>query len=137
MTLQGDLPDWTVQTAPLINNASATNQGAGNVITLFSSLTPYRIWAVWVDVSIASGNTFAGGPSVWGAQIGDGSGAALLRVERHCAVTNQINGGVAVMPLQGYTPIQSLGAFTTNLVTDAGITQLFTRASGGILYSIP
>lgn len=137
MSLSGDLPDWTVETAPLIQNASATNQGAGGIIQLLQSANPYRIWAVWVDVSISSSSTFAGGPSTWGAQVGDGSGAALLRAQCHCATSNQNNAHGLVMPLSGYTPIKSGGLYTTNLVTDAGITNLFTRANGGILYSIP
>lgn len=133
----GDMPDWTVQTAPLIRNASFVNQGAGSVLQLFQSANPYRIWAVWVDVSIASGNTFAGGPSTWGAQVNDGSGAALLRAQCHCAVANQNSAHGLAFQLTGYTPVLNAGFFTTNLITDAGITQLFTRASGGILFSVP
>ncbi len=133
----GDLPDWETLVSPNITSASFANIGAGLVDTLLSSPTPYRIWGVWIDVTVASAGAFTGGPVEWGAQIGDGSGLALIRVQRHIAVANQNNAGSLSIQLPGFTPKISSGNYTTNLITDTGITNLFTRASGGILYSIP
>lgn len=133
----GDLPDWETLVSPNITSASFANIGAGLVDTLLTSASPYRIWGVWIDVTVASSSTFAGGPVEWGAQIGDGSGLALIRVQRHIAIASHEAGGSLSIQLPGFTPKISGGFYTTNLITDAGITNLFTRASGGILYSIP
>lgn len=135
--LNADLPDWSILTNPNILNASFNNQGSGLIDQLFQSPNPYRIWAAWIDVSAGTGSTYAGGVLTWGAQIGDGSGASLLRVQVHFAVANQVNQQALALPINGYTPKISAGQYTTNLVTDAGITNMFTRANGGILFSIP
>ncbi len=137
MTVQGDLPDWSVLVIPNLRSASAGNQGSGLIVQLLSSATPYRIWVAWVDVSLASNTLLGGLPVTWGAQIGDGGGNPLVRSQRHIAAVSHEIGGSLSIAMNGYTPIQSAGQYTTNLVTDAGITNLFTRSSGGILYSIP
>ena len=138
MSLSGDLPDWTVETAPNILSASFNNIAAGVVQQLFQSPNPYRIWAVWVSISVATDNIYAAGTvSTWGAQVGDGTGASLLRVQCHVSNANQVNQQALGLAVPGFTPAKSGGFYTTNLVTDVGITHVFTRANAGILYSIP
>ena len=97
----GDLPDWETLVSPNITSNSFGNIGAGLVDQLFQSVNPFRIWGAWIDVTIASGGSFTGGPVEWGAQIGDGSGLALIRVQRHVAVANQINAGSLSIAIPG------------------------------------
>lgn len=133
----GDMPDWTTQTAPLVTSQSFTNQGAGQVLQLNQSANPYRIWGVWVQVSVTTIAGYAGGAQTWGAQVNDGSGIALLRAAIHVGAAG-VNGEQSLsLAIPGFTPKFSAGFFTTNFVTDAGIVGLFTRASAGILFSQP
>lgn len=135
--LAGDEPDWGTLVAPFVLNSSANNVGPNNVITLFSSSSPYRIWGVFVTVSTATSTGYTSGVQTVGAQVGDGSGASLLRCQVHVATaSDRANQGLS-LSINGYTPIKSGGLYTTNLITDVGFTGLFFRANAGILYSIP
>ncbi|SRR5712691_10063805 len=133
----GDLPDWQIPTAPNILLATSINQGAAVNIVLANALNPIRLWGAWLDVSIASGGTFAGGPSLWGAQLQDENATVLFRVQRHIAVANQNNAGQLFTELGGITVSPNAGVWRVRFVTDAGIAQLFTRASAGLLVSNP
>ena len=133
----GDLPDWSVLVNPNIKSASFSAIPANNSSQLFQSATPYRIWAAWISISGATSSTYAGGYFEWGARIGDGSGASLLRASLNVIAANEIADDSIALPISGYTPILSAGFFTTNFITEAGITNGFFRGSGGILYSQP
>lgn len=133
----GDLPDWSVLVNPNIKSASLVDQGAGVVTALFQSATPYRIWAAWLDISAFTSGSFALGASAWGARIGDGAGNALIKVITYFGAASQILSKALALPIAGYTPVVSGGNYTTNFITDVGFANMFTRASGGILYSQP
>jgi hypothetical protein len=134
----GDLPDWTTQTAPLVRSSSEVNMGAGLVLPLLTGTEKFRVWGAWISVSVASDTSFGtGSPQTWGAQIGDSIGGALVRAQVHIANNNQVNQQHVNIAIPGFTPLLSSGDYTINFITDVGITHLFTRASGGILYSIP
>lgn len=133
----GDMPDWTTQVAPLVTSNSATNQSPGAVVQIFQSATPYRIWGVWVSISAGASSSFTGAPVTWGAQIGDGSGIALVRAQVHLAAAGASDSDALSLALPGFTPKISGGFFTTNLVCDAAITNVFARGNGGILFSQP
>ncbi len=135
--LNADLPDWSVLTNPNILNASFNNLSPGNIQQLFQSSSPYRIWAAWVNVSEATSAAYVAAVNTWGAQIGDGSGASLLRVQLHFVTPSSISNQALALPINGYTPVQSAGFYTMNLITDVGFTNMFGRANGGILFSIP
>jgi hypothetical protein len=137
MTVQGDLPDWSILVNPLIKNASANQVAPGNVITLLTSATPYRIWAAWITLVGSSTAGYVNAFSHYGAQIGDGSGASLIRAEFAVQAASQTGQCTISLPINGYTPIISGGLYTTNLITDAGIANVNGRANGGILYSTP
>lgn len=133
----GDLPDWSVLVNPNIKNASVSSIAANNSTQLFQSATPYRIWAAWLDVVGFASSSYAGGFFDWAARIGDGSGASLLRCSAPIANPGNITVESVALQIPGYTPIFSAGFYTTNLITEAGITNGFFRGSGGILYSQP
>lgn len=133
----GDLPDWSVLVNPNIRNSSSSSNAANNVIQLFQSATPYRIWAAWLDVVGFASSTYSGGFFDWGSRIGDGSGASLIRCSAPIANAGNITFNSMALQINGYTPILSAGFFTTNLSTEAGITNGFFRGSGGILFSQP
>lgn len=133
----GDLPDWSVLVNPNIKSASLVDQGAAVVTALFQSATPYRIWAAWLDISAWTSSSFSLGASAWGARIGDGSGAALIKVITYFGFASQTISKALALPISGYTPVLAAGMYTTNFITDTGFTNMFTRASGGILYSQP
>lgn len=135
--LTGDEPDWGTLVSPFVLNASANNVGPNNVTQLFQSTSPYRIWGVFLSVSTATNAGYASGLQTIGAQLGDGSGASLIRCQVHVTGVNDKGNQALAMAINGYTPIKSGGFYTTNLVTDVGFSGLFFRANGGILYSIP
>ena len=136
-TPMGDLPDWETLVSPQILSAAAANVGPNNVQPLLASLSPYRIWGVWLSITVATAAAYAAGVQTIGAQIGDGSGKPLLRVQVHITSPDQLANQPLAIPVAGFTPILSGGFFTTNLVTDVGQTNAFFRANGGILYSQP
>jgi len=131
------MPDWSVQVAPLVTSNSGTNQSPGTVFQIFQSASPYRIWGVWVSVSAGASSSFTGAPVTWGAQVGDGSGIALVRAQVHLAGASTSDSDALSLAIPGFTPKVSGGFFTTNLVTDAAITNVFARGNGGILFSQP
>lgn len=136
-TPMGDLPDWETLVTPQILSAAAANIGPNNIQQLLQSANPYRIWGVWISITCATSSSYALGVQTIGAQIGDGSGKPLLRVQIHITTTNQIPNQSLAIPINGYTPVLSSGFYTTNLVTDVGQANAFFRANGGILYSQP
>lgn len=134
----GDLPDWTTGVAPLVRSSSEVNQGAGLVLPLQTGVQKFRVWGAWISITVASDGSFtAGSPQTWGAQIGDSIGGALVRAQVHIANIDQVNQQHVNIAIPGFTPLISGGSYTINFITDVGIAHLFTRASGGILYSIP
>ncbi len=135
--LNADLPDWSILTNPNILNASSNQVAPGNIITLFQSATPYRIWAAWISLVGSATAGYVNAFSHYGAQIGDGSGASLLRAEFAVQAASQTGQCQLALPINGYTPIKSGGFYTTNLITDAAIGNVNARANGGILFSIP
>lgn len=135
--LNADLPDWSILTNPNILNASANQIAPGNVITLFQSVNPYRIWGVWLSLVGTATAGYLNAFSHYGVQIGDGSGASLIRAEFAVQAANQQGQSALALPINGYTPVKSAGFYTTNLITDASIGNVNGRANGGILFSIP
>jgi hypothetical protein len=135
--LNADLPDWSVLTNPLILNASFNAILPGNLLHLFQSVSPYRIWAAWITLVGSATAAYVNAFSQYGAQIGDGSGASLLRASFAVQAASQTGQCSIALPINGYTPIISGGLYTTNLITDAGIGNVNARVNAGILFSIP
>src|SRR5712692_5399997 len=96
--LQADLPDWSILTNPNILNASANQVVPGSVIQLFQSANPYRIWAVWISLVGSATAAYVNAFSHYGAQIGDGSGASLLRAEFAVQAANQVGQCQLALP---------------------------------------
>jgi hypothetical protein len=133
----GDLPDWQALVAPNILLSTSISQSAGANVVVASAPNPLRLWGAWMDVSIASANAFVGGPSVWGANLQDDNGTVYLRIACHLAVANQNNRGQQYVDFKGIVIPTTAGAARFRFVTDANITNVFVRASCGVLVSNP
>lgn len=138
MTAQtADLPDWSILVNPNIFSASFSAIAANNSMQLFQSAAPYRIWTAWVSVSAAAAAAYVAAYFEWGAHIGDGSGKSLLRASVNVIAAGNVVNNAISLPMNGYTPVFTAGFYTTNFITEPGVTNVFFRGSGGILYSQP
>lgn len=132
-----DLPDWSLLVNPLILSSSFIDQAEGTQQQLFQSLTPYRIWMAWLDLSANTVAAYSAGSQLVGIHIGDGSGKSLIKLSAYMSQANQQVNKALAIPINGYTPVLSAGFYTTNLIVDTRPANFFIRGSGGILYSQP
>jgi hypothetical protein len=133
----GDLPDWQTLVTPNVVQGNVIDQGANLTSALFSSGAPFRVWSLWVRISISTNSTYAGGQAEMRAQAQDGGGNVLLETAVIMSAANQTANQALALSLPGFTPINFGGTYSIVLVTSVGLTNLTFRASCGMFYSIP
>lgn len=136
-TPSGDQPDWQTLVTPQILNANVIDQIANVTNTLLSSSNPFRVWGLWIRVSVSTNGTYAGGQAEMRAQLQDGAGNVLLESAVIMSAINQGQNQSLAIPLPGFTPAKFNNAYSVVLVTSVGLTNLTFRASGGMFYSQP
>jgi hypothetical protein len=134
---QGDLPDWQAFTAPPCLAASTGDQPANTSFAIVTSGSPFRIWGVWLRLSIATSSAYTGGVLGWEGKVLDGAGNILLDLMVHVIAANQINHAELAIPVPGFTPGFGGGSYNIQGITPATLTNVFARWAAGAFYSIP
>jgi hypothetical protein len=136
-TPKGDLPDWQTFTAPPILPASVVDQAASFTSQILQSVSPFRVWGIWVRMSVCTSGAYVAAVLEMKTEIQDGNGNVLLEVACHVVAANQITHAELTMPCPGFTPANSGGFYQVQLKTDPSAANVFYRGSGGIFYSQP
>lgn len=133
----GDLPDWQILSPPNMVAGSQVNIASGQNVLITSGSQPQRVWSAWLSISMGSNGTYAAAVNRWGAQIQDDNGIVYLRLEGTICVANQTVNLSLGIPLNGVTAPVAAGQSKIHLVTDAALTNVTTRANGGVVASSP
>lgn len=134
----GDLPDWTVATAPLVIAASKTGVNASANLNIFSSPNPFRVWGLWIASVLAADNTYVAALLRVEIQIADGSGRVLLAAEVAIEVPSTGTTAHIAIPAPGITPVISASTYSVAVITSAAsATGVISKTSAGIWYSQP
>jgi hypothetical protein len=136
-TPMGDLPDWQTFTAPPILPASVIDQQASLTSQILQNTVPYRVWGIWVRMSVTTAAAYAAAVLEIKTQILDGNNNVLLEVACHVVAANQTVHAELAIPCPGFTPGNTGGFYQVQLKTDPSAANVFYRASGGIFYSQP
>jgi hypothetical protein len=136
-TPKGDLPDWQAFTAPPVLVASSGDQPANTSLAIVTSANPFRVWGVWLRLSIATSSSYAGGVLGWEVKLLDGAGNLLLDEMVHVIAANQINRSNIAIAVPGFTPGFGGGSYNVQGSAAATLTNVFARWSAGVYYSMP
>lgn len=121
---------------PLLTIASAVQVQAGHTVELLPQTTrSVSIFGAWLSISAATSAKYSLGIQTWGASITDQAGNALLRVQVHLGGPNQITSEASALLMAGIPLDPETEAHQVVLVTDRGVSEMYTRANGGISYS--
>jgi hypothetical protein len=133
----GDLPDWQTFTAPAIVAASVIDNPASTLANILISGGAFRVWGVWVRMSLCTNAAYVAAILEVKTQILDGNGNVILEVACHVTAANQSQHDSLAIPVPGFTPALNTGAYAIQLKSDASAANVFYRASGGIYWSQP
>jgi hypothetical protein len=133
----GDLPDWSSQITPAFQNLSVNNQLSNVTTQLISSSVPFRIWGMWLTLSIASNAAWNAAGQYSGCRLIDGSGAILLNAAASVTRTQDHAEVAVALSLNGYKPLVQSSFYTVNFVTDTVPVNVFMHGSGGLFVSQP
>jgi hypothetical protein len=136
-TPQGDLPDWQAFTAPPVLVSGLSDIQANINATILQSGTPFRVWGVWVRMSMSTSAGYVAAILEIVTQIVDGNGNVLLEVACHVTAANQSQHDCLAIPVPGFTPALSSSLYAISLKTGASAANVFYRGGGGIYYSQP
>jgi len=133
----GDLPDWQVPSPPGILAVATLDQQATLNTVLFQSAVPFRVWGLWLRMSMATNAAYVAAILEITTELMDGNSNGLLELACHVTAANQSQHANAAIAVPGFTP-QPLGGFwQVNFFTGASAANVFFRASAGLYYSIP
>lgn len=133
----GDLPDWQTLVTPQILTASSFNQVGGINHTLVTSGAPFRVWGAWISAVYSSNASFVAALQNVLSELQDGFGNTLLAIVNTLRVANSVSTGQLAIPLPGWTPALSGGAYTVALVSGASALNTDYRINGGVYFSQP
>jgi len=133
----GDLPDWQTFTAPAILPFTVSDIGASTNAVILQTGTPYRVWGIWVRMSMSTSAAYVAAILETKTQVVDGNGNVLLEVACHVTAANQTVHAELAIPVPGFTPALVGGTYITSLLSGATAANVFYRASAGIYYSQP
>src|SRR5260370_21741094 len=134
---RGDLPDWQTFTAPAILPASVSDIQAGSVPPILQQGTPFRVWGLWVRMSMCTNSAYVAAILEIKTQLQDGAGNVLAEVACHVTAANQTQHAELAISVPAFTPAQFGGTYVVNLVPGASAANVFYRASAGVYYSQP
>lgn len=133
----GDLPDWQTFTAPAVQTAALIDQQASLVNPVFASVNPFRVWGVWLRLSVCTSASYVAAILELTADLSDGSSNIILELAVHVTAANQSQHEHATIAVPGWTPKPLGGDYRVNLFSSASAANVFYRCSGGIYYSVP
>lgn len=133
----GDLPDWQTLTTPQILAASILDQLPAQQAIIHGVASPFRVWGLWVRLSVATSSAYVTAVNELTAKIVDGNLAPLLEVAVHVEQAGQIAHAELAIPIPGFTPPNSGATFIVQLVSSSAPANIFYRCSGGVFYSNP
>jgi hypothetical protein len=136
-TPMGDLPDWQTFTAPAILPFSVSDIQASQNPVILQTGTPFRVWGLWLRMSMATNAAYVAAILEVKCQIQDGNGNVLLEVACHITAANQTVHAELAIPVPGFTPALQAGTYQVSLLTGASAANVFFRASAGVYYSQP
>ncbi len=136
-TPMGDLPDWQTFTAPAILPFSVSDIQASQSPALLQSGTPFRVWGIWLRMSMSTNAAYVAAILEVVTQVIDGGNALLLELACHVTAANQSQHDAVSIAVPGFTPALVAGTYTVSLKTGASAANVFFRAGGGIYVSQP
>jgi len=133
----GDLPDWQTLVTPQVVPNVIFDQ-TGNVAALLRrSVNPYRVWGVWIAVTISTNGSYVTGTQLVDTKVQDGSAVPLLACSVRVIAALDYQVVHLAIPLPGVTPSLLGGFYDINLVTGVSSANTAYTASAGILTSQP
>jgi len=137
-TPMGDLPDWQTLVTPPVLAFGISDIQAGLTPVILQTGAPFRVWGMWVRMSLATVTVYVAAILEVVTQIVDSNGAVLLEVACHVTAANQSQHDSKAIAIPGYTPAAAAGpSYVISLKTGASAANVFYRGGGGIFYSQP
>lgn len=133
----GDQPDWQTLVVPQQLAVASLDQQNNITAAILDMVTPFRVWGCWVRQSMCTNAAYVAAVLEMTALLRDGQSHNLLEVACHVVAANQLAHAELSLPLNGFTPAPLGGHWQVNLTTSASTANVFYRASGGIVYSVP
>src|SRR5260370_40768983 len=103
-TPMGDLPDWQTLVTPPVLAFGISDIQAGLTPVILQTGAPFRVWGMWVRMSLATNAAYVAAILEVGTQIVDSNGAVLLDVASHLTAANQSQRGSKAIARPGCTP---------------------------------